>query len=151
MSQFGRGLDVPGVTWWACRVVNAPTRNSPWLVEIPGADVTALVAPIYLSRRKIASRRSGTDLELGIAPEAVTILPNRAHQKGSARNLWPARIVRFENKTRFGVRYVELAVGGNFLPVSVTASAISQMRLRVGLKVLLQLKATALRLREPSR
>jgi len=81
-------------------------------------------------------------------PEAVTILPGEKRVVGSARNVWPARVVTVRKPTRYGVQFIDLEVGIKPLTVAVTASAVSQLRLLQGSRVTLQVKATALRLRE---
>ena len=91
------------------------------------------------------------ELELGIVPEAVTVLPAGTRIHGSARNFWRAVVVRVRRPTRFGVQILHLAVGQRSLAVTVTASAVKELRLKAGSNVVVQLKATALRLRIPVR
>jgi molybdopterin-binding protein len=120
-------------------------------VEVPGAGVTAAVAPVSPSQRPQRTLRAGTDLELGIIPEAVTVLPTGTRIHTSARNLWRARVVEVLRPARFGVQILRIEVGERTLAVTVTASAVKDLRLKAGSEVVVQLKATALRLRIPVR
>ncbi len=146
----GRRISVPRptITWWPCRVIDPARRLSPLLVSVPGAGITASVAPIGAASTWMRRLRRGADLELGIVPEAVTIVPKRTKVRGSARNVWPGRIVSMSKPVRFGVQFISLKVGHSDLSVSVTASAVSQLGLRAGSIVNVLLKATALRLRK---
>ena len=141
------GLVAGAVTWWPCRLVDRPEGDAPLRVEVPGAGVTAFVAPTPAGRERRAIGPDA-DLELGIAPEAVTIRPRGSEAEGSARNRWVARVARVRPPDPFGVQYVQLEVGARTLTVSVTPSAVAQLGLRSGLEVTVELKATALRLRE---
>lgn len=138
------------VMWWPCRALGSPLRGRPLRVFVPDAEVSAIVAPIS-QRNRTPRYRPGAQLELGIMPEAVTILPKEERVFGSARNVWPARVVAVRKPTRYGVQFVDVEVGIKPLTVAVTASAVSQLRLGQGSRVNLQLKATALRLRERTR
>jgi len=136
------------VTWWPCRTLGIPARGRPLRVFVPDAEVSAIVAPMPQSGSRKSHYRPGRQLELGIMPEAVTILPGEKRVVGSARNVWPARVVTVRKPTRYGVQFIDLEVGIKPLTVAVTASAVSQLRLLQGSRVTLQVKATALRLRE---
>jgi len=136
-------------SWWSCRLVKSVSQRSPLLVDIPDAGVEAFVAPLGRDLEWSRTLRPGAKLELGILPEAVTIIPGRGRASGSARNLWEARVIRVSGRLPYGIRFVRLDVGKKSLVVAVTTSAVSELRLVPGSTVRLQLKATALRLRKP--
>lgn len=149
LARRHSGLVSAGTTWWPCRLLEAPRRDRPLRVFVPDAGVSAFVAPIGRPRNRTGRQRLGTELELGIVPETVTILPRGARIAASAQNVWLARVIKVRKPTEYGVQFVDVEVGLKPLVVAVTASAVSQLRLRSRSKVALQLKATALRLRQP--
>jgi len=55
--------------------------------------------------------------------------------------------MRIRGPVSFGVRFVDLKVGGLQLSAAVTAPAVDDLGMRPGSKVKVQVKATALRLR----
>ncbi|MGI0150237.1 MAG: TOBE domain-containing protein, partial [Thermoplasmata archaeon] len=150
LAQAG-GTGSVSASWWPCGLVRPVSERSPLLVEIPGAGVKAFVAPLGRSREWTRSLRPGAKLELGIVPEAVTIVPSRDRSSGSARNLWRANVIRVGGMLPYGIRLVHVKVGERSLVVAVTISAVSDLQLEPGSAVKLQLKATALRLRKPVR
>jgi len=146
-AELRQGISPPATTWWPCRLADPATRRSPVRLVVPEAGVTASVAPIGASWKWTSGLGQGSDLELGIVPEALTIVRRNTKVSGSARNLWPARVVRLRGPVQFGVQFVDLQVGRSPIAASVTSSAVSELRLKPGLRVKVLVKATALRLR----
>ena len=140
----------PSSTRWRCHLTGPPRPRAPLVVTVPDARVQALVAS---GPRLGASQRhayaSGDLLELEIPSSAVTLVEfTRKRARSSARNLWPGQVIRVSGAGAWGIRRVDLRVGSARLIAAVTASAVRDLELARGSAVLLQVKATALHLRE---
>lgn len=136
-------------TRWPCEISTKPIRGEPLLVRVPGAWVEAQVAALSNSRPwDPTSLRPGEGLELEIPPSAVTLLePTGVGVRSSARNLWAGRVMRIRPGGPWGIRLVEVKVGTARLRAALTIPAVKELRLRKRSRVVVQIKATALRLR----
>src|SRR2546422_7099990 len=128
-----------------------PVATRPVVVAVPDAGVQVLVASAPGPERSQRRRHlSGDEFELEIPSSAVTLgeLGER-RARTSARNLWTARVIRVGREGRWGIRRIDLKVGAATLVAAITGSAIRDLGLRRGSSVLVEVKATALRLRAP--
>jgi len=141
----------PSSTRWRCYLVGSLLPRAPVVVEVPDAGVQVLVASSPGPER--SQRRphiSGDEFELEIPSSAVTLgeLSER-RARTSARNLWTARVTRVGREGRWGIRRIDGKVGAATLVAAITGSASRDLGLRRGSSVLVEVKATALRLRAP--
>ncbi len=139
----------PPNTRWQCVPVPPTRRGVPLKVWVSSAGVQAQVAALSPQLPLSTSRSSRTiELELEVPPSAVTLLePSTTPPKTSARNVWRGYVTRMAPLPGWGVRLVEVAVGSARLTATLTPSAVRELSLGVGSEVLVQVKATALRLR----
>ncbi len=139
----------PPNTRWPCVLAPPIRRGVPLRVWVRSAGVHVQVAALS-PRLPLPTFRSSraTELELEIPPSAVTLLePARTPLKTSARNVWRGRVTRVGPLPSWGIRLVEVAVGSARLTATLTPSAVRELSLGVGSEILVQVKATALRLR----
>lgn len=140
---------LPSSTRWPCHLAGPLMPRAPLVVAVPDARVRALVASgprLEASQSHVYA--AGGPLELEIPASAVTLVEfKRTRARSSARNLWPGRVIGVGREGLWGIRRVDLMVGSARLIAAVTASAVRDLGLARGSVVLVQVKATALRVR----